>query len=306
MRRAIQLRKQLSLKHIAIIVHSCSNSKIDKTELIELLEGLAEEIITRLSRQAGRKYSENRGSDLYIIYSIMHGAVTAGYDNKEMLNVLTNEAIKTFRDMLKRSHSEPFMPYVFEDLAGIVHAITQLQVDINKDDVEVIADLFSQIYARDKNGANTVTHRTFAIIFNALERLACHTTQLYQMGSEYIREHITTMHNIKDMAMIYSSLVRLDIILYGKRGQMAQAPLVPHATTEAANGGADAQTTDASVETEQNVPIHAPGRRTVSLNDVSAITTMLLDRLLEAGIDLNRTRGRPESGKYCIVCSTVC
>ncbi|ORM42087.1 DnaJ protein ERDJ3B [Babesia sp. Xinjiang] len=208
-RRAIEIKDQLTFKHIAILIHSCANARIDGKQLQSLVHGLQGNIMAYLERSLANIATGTTKIELYHIYSILHGVIASGYSNPEMTVMLKEAAMVQFRNLSSDAGEESIKPFIFEDIAGIIHALAQMQAEVDQRDITMIHNVFVKLYEKDTRGESTISHRAFAIIVNTLDRLGCHTQTLGQIISEYIQRHVHAMNNIKDVAMIYCTATRI-------------------------------------------------------------------------------------------------
>ncbi|GFE52607.1 PTS sugar transporter, putative [Babesia ovis] len=209
-RKAIDIKDQLTFKHIAIIIHSCANATISKEQLYGLIHGLETNVIAHLELLVSNFIRGDAGIDLYHIYSILHGAKLAGYGNCDMTLLLKKAGLAQFEWIYNKTEVI-LKPFIFEDIAGIVHALTQMHVELDPKDVALVHDVYIKLYKLDRG--STISHRAFAIMANTLERLGCHTPALGNIVMEYLQRNIDRMYNIKDVAMIYCASARIDSAL---------------------------------------------------------------------------------------------
>lgn len=289
-RRAVELSNRLTLKHIAIIVHSCSNSKLDSASMHTLLDGLAGTIVECLSKRDYATQSEH-DSPLYKIYSILHGMKESQYRNQEILQLLKNATFEQITQINNQGHAGQLPPFLFDDLAGIIHSMCHLQADIPENEIEAFANTFISLYMMHSKGV--ITHRAFSIIFNTLERMSCHSTQLYRIAYEYMHKNINYISSMQDIAMIYCSLVKMKVAIDLEhagniRGQSATGAesMAPQACCST-----DIMMTAASPSVISSVTSDIPSYGgscfpTVDINicDMTILTEMVINKLLEPGI----------------------
>eukprot|EP00371_Babesia_bovis_P000112 XP_001608759.1 hypothetical protein [Babesia bovis T2Bo] len=212
-KRAIQIKDLLSIKHMAIIIHSCANAPQAKQQLPELIKGL----------EANIKYHlENSGTDhnidLYHVYSILHGVNAAEYRNADLDILLKRTAIRGFKAVYNNANGALHRPFAFEDVVGIIHGLIQTNLDLDKTEIILMHDLFLQLYNHNVDTKAAITPRAFAIGVNSLERLGCHSHKLGTAAAEYIQKNVALMDNMKDVAMIYCALVKLHSVLQCSTG----------------------------------------------------------------------------------------
>ncbi|GBE62625.1 unc-13 homolog D-like protein, putative [Babesia ovata] len=206
-KKALQIKDQLTLKQIAIVIHSCTNANVGKEYLRNLIDGLKPAVLPHLLR--ARRTTEIGRVELYNIYSILHGTATAEYSDTEMTSALKDAAVAQFRYLYDAGEVEPLKPFIFEDMAGIMHALMVMRVAMTDEETKLCHDLFIQLYNRNEFGTATISHRAFAICVNTLERMGCHTDKMYRVASSYLRANLDSIHDIKDIAMVYCVVARV-------------------------------------------------------------------------------------------------
>ncbi|CDR96115.1 hypothetical protein, conserved [Babesia bigemina] len=206
-RKAVEIKDQLTLKQIAIVIHSCTNANVGKEYLRGLIDGLKPAVLPHLIRATAT--NEVGRVELYNIYSILHGTATAEQNDAELSRALKDAAVAQFRHLHAAGEREPLKPFIFEDVAGIMHALMVMRVAVTDEETKLCHDLFMQLYSRNESVRRAISHRAFAICVNTLERMGCHTQQMYHVASSYLRANLNAMHDIKDVSMVYCVAARV-------------------------------------------------------------------------------------------------
>ncbi|GIX62352.1 unc-13 homolog D-like protein, putative [Babesia caballi] len=224
---------------------------------------------------------------------ILHGAVSAGYSNVEMNKMMKQAVLGQFQHMLETGQHNKPQGFIFEDLAGIMHAFAQMQVPLERAEAMLVHDLFMALYEKDASEASTISHRAFAISVNTLERLGCHTAELFRVASGHLRRHIDAMCSIKDLAMVYCAAARTHAALFAAE---EREECVVGGATRGTVVGEQSRRREASGEATSSDTWEGSGdyvveqlrgclqtRGNVPVGHITPLTALVLDRLTQPG-----------------------
>ncbi|AFZ80584.1 hypothetical protein BEWA_034420 [Theileria equi strain WA] len=241
--RAIDLKHKLGIKNISIIMISSAKANVKDRDFYEQM---CDRVITKCKlyigndRDTSEKNLENgikSEFSAFNIFSILTACDLVQYRDDELYKNLwqvTRRRLEFFMnsvDLLLEKHNMHDSDgvssinrdnrFTFEDIAGILNAYASASIVI-PDMLEIFERVFKKLYTLtcdvDSKYFGKIPYiteinpKTFSITIHSLVRLGCTSFDIFNIGLSYMLTNLDKMVHMRDMTMVFASIVKLRCI----------------------------------------------------------------------------------------------